>query len=74
MADNAIVAIDSAGPRARGWIKKIERRREGKVWVGFFHLDAAFANAVADEVLRPSAPYVDPVGTTQSPAIFRSGF
>ena len=21
-----------------GWIKKIERRREGKVWVGFFHL------------------------------------
>jgi integrase len=21
-----------------GWIRKIERRREGKVWVGFFHL------------------------------------
>jgi integrase len=21
-----------------GWIKKIERRREGKVWVGFFHI------------------------------------
>jgi integrase len=21
-----------------GWIKKIERRREGKVWIGFFHL------------------------------------
>src|SRR6266446_5695343 len=21
-----------------GWIKKIERSREGKVWVGFFHL------------------------------------
>jgi hypothetical protein len=21
-----------------GWIKKIERQREGKVWVGFFHL------------------------------------
>ena len=21
-----------------GWIKKIERRRQGKVWVGFFHL------------------------------------
>src|SRR5260370_29805899 len=21
-----------------GWIKKMERRREGKVWVGFFHL------------------------------------
>jgi hypothetical protein len=21
-----------------GWIKKIERHREGKVWVGFFHL------------------------------------
>ena len=21
-----------------GWIKKIERCREGKVWVGFFHL------------------------------------
>jgi integrase len=65
MADNAILAIDSARPRAvdanslgepvdfdvrglgrrlprtdapEGWIKKIERRREGKVWVGFFHL------------------------------------
>jgi hypothetical protein len=65
MADNAIVAIDSARPRAvnassleepvdfdvrglgrrlprtdapEGWIKKIERRREGKVWVGFFQL------------------------------------
>ncbi len=28
-------------PRAdapEGWIKKIERRRDGKVWVGFFHL------------------------------------
>src|SRR5713226_5720543 len=21
-----------------GWVKKIERSREGKVWVGFFHL------------------------------------
>ena len=21
-----------------GWIKKVERRRQGKVWVGFFHL------------------------------------
>ena len=21
-----------------GWIRKIERRREGKVWIGFFHL------------------------------------
>jgi predicted Holliday junction resolvase-like endonuclease len=21
-----------------GWIKKIERRREGKAWIGFFHL------------------------------------
>ena len=21
-----------------GWIKKIERRREGKLWVGFFHV------------------------------------
>jgi hypothetical protein len=65
MADNAIVAIDSARRRAvdsstlgetvdfdvrglgrrlprtdapAGWIKKIERRRDGKVWVGFFHL------------------------------------
>jgi hypothetical protein len=65
MADNAIVAIDSARPRTivssplgepvdfdvrglgrrlprtdapEGWIKKIERRREGRVWVGFFHL------------------------------------
>jgi len=27
-----------------GWIKKIERRREGKVWVGFFHLWTADAN------------------------------
>jgi hypothetical protein len=65
MADNAIVAFDSARRRAvdtsslgapvdfdvrglgrrlprtdapEGWIKKIERRREGRVWVGFFHL------------------------------------
>src|SRR5271166_4879624 len=21
-----------------GWIKKVERRRQGKIWVGFFHL------------------------------------
>jgi hypothetical protein len=21
-----------------GWIRKIDRRREGKLWVGFFHL------------------------------------
>ena len=27
-----------------GWIKKIERRREGKVWVGFFHLWTTDAN------------------------------
>lgn len=27
-----------------GWIKKIERSREGKVWVGFFHLWTADAN------------------------------
>src|SRR5260370_29865997 len=27
-----------------GWIKKIERRREGKVWVGFFHLWSTDAN------------------------------
>src|SRR5437016_2346306 len=24
-----------------GWIKRIDRPREGKVWVGFFHLDVA---------------------------------
>jgi hypothetical protein len=22
----------------RGWIKKVERHRQGKIWVGFFHL------------------------------------
>src|SRR5882724_1743085 len=71
MADNAIVAIDSARPRTidssplgepvdfdvrglgrrlprtdapEGWIKKIERRREGKIWVGFFHLWTTDAN------------------------------
>ncbi len=27
-----------------GWIKKVERRREGKVWVGFFHLWSTDAN------------------------------
>jgi hypothetical protein len=27
-----------------GWIKKIERCREGKVWVGFFHLWTTDAN------------------------------
>lgn len=27
-----------------GWIKKIQRRREGKVWVGFFHLWTTDAN------------------------------
>jgi hypothetical protein len=27
-----------------GWIRKIERRREGKVWVGFFHLWTTDAN------------------------------
>lgn len=27
-----------------GWIRKIERRREGKVWVGFFHLWSTDAN------------------------------
>jgi integrase len=27
-----------------GWIKKIQRRREGKVWVGFFHLWGTDAN------------------------------
>ena len=27
-----------------GWIKKIERSREGKVWVGFFHLWTTGAN------------------------------
>ena len=73
MADNAIVAIDSARPRAidssplgepvdfdvrglgrrlprtdapEGWIKKIERRREGKVWVGFFHLWTTDSNGL----------------------------
>src|SRR5215831_21428125 len=30
-----------------GWIKKIDRPREGKVWVGFFHL------YVADSFGRP---------------------
>ena len=29
-----------------GWIKKIERHREGKVWVGFFHLWTTDANGV----------------------------
>ena len=73
MADNAIVAIDSARPRSidpsplgepvdfdvrglgrrlprtdapEGWIKKIERRREGKVWVGFFHLWTTDSNGL----------------------------
>jgi len=27
-----------------GWIKKIERRREGKTWVGYFHLWSVDAN------------------------------
>ena len=27
-----------------GWIKKVERRRQGKVWVGFFHLWVTDAN------------------------------
>ena len=27
-----------------GWLKKIERSREGKVWVGFFHLWTTDAN------------------------------
>ena len=27
-----------------GWVKKIERSREGKVWVGFFHLWTTDAN------------------------------
>jgi integrase len=27
-----------------GWIRKIERRREGKVWIGFFHLWTTDAN------------------------------
>jgi hypothetical protein len=30
-----------------GWIKKIDRRREGKVWVGFFHLWTTDANGRA---------------------------
>ena len=73
MADNAIVAIDSARPRSidssplgepvdfdvrglgrrlprtdapEGWIRKIERRREGKVWVGFFHLWTTDSNGL----------------------------
>jgi hypothetical protein len=32
---------------SEGWIKKIDRPREGKVWVGFFHL------YVADSFGRP---------------------
>jgi hypothetical protein len=34
-------------PRAEapeGWIRRIDRRREGKVWVGFFHLWTTDAN------------------------------
>jgi hypothetical protein len=27
-----------------GWIKKVERQREGKVWVGFFHVWTTGAN------------------------------
>jgi integrase len=38
------VAIQSVGPSLprveapEGWVKKVERAREGKVWVGYFHV------------------------------------
>ena len=38
------LAINSVGrglPRVEapeGWVKKVERAREGKVWVGYFHV------------------------------------
>lgn len=38
------LAIQSVGPGLQrveapeGWVKKVERAREGKVWVGFFHV------------------------------------
>jgi hypothetical protein len=44
-----------------GWIKKIKRRREGKVWVGFFHLWTADLNGERvrqkkERTLGPSSP------------------
>jgi hypothetical protein len=43
-----------------GWIKKIERRREGKVWVGFFHLwttdaDGGRVRQKKEKTLRPAS-------------------
>lgn len=38
------IEIQSVGPglprveAPEGWIKKVERSREGKVWVGYFHV------------------------------------
>jgi hypothetical protein len=38
------LVIQSVGPGLQrveapeGWVKKVERAREGKVWVGFFHV------------------------------------
>jgi hypothetical protein len=43
MADVLGSACHSA-EAPEGWIKKIERRREGKLWVGFFHVRTTDAN------------------------------
>jgi site-specific recombinase XerD len=44
LSDNLLISTSGLGRRlpkteaSEGWVKKIERSCEGKVWVGFFHL------------------------------------
>src|ERR1700678_2673631 len=48
-----------------GWIKKIERRREGKVWVGLFHLWTTDANG--GRVRQKKEKTLGPASTASGP-------